>query len=89
MCERRGEEGMTEGVTTLVDYAGWRVRRFDCPEDDRPEWRYKYIIERRSSDSKGEYIGFGGWLSETDYQIFKIILEMADLKDLKESGVKE
>lgn len=76
---------MTEGVTTLVDYAGWRIRRFDCPEDDRPEWRRKYLIER-SLGFKGEYTGFGSWLSETDYQIFKIILEMADLKD---NGVQE
>lgn len=71
---------MTEGVTTLVDYAGWRIRRFDCPEDDRLDYRHQYLIER--TDGKI----WGGWLSKTDYQVFKIILEMADLK---ENGVKE
>lgn len=71
---------MTEGVTTLVDYAGWLIRRFDCPEDDRPDWRRKYLIERKDGMKSL------GWMSEKEYQIFKVIMEMADMK---ENGVKE
>lgn len=67
---------MTEGIITLVEYAGWKIRRFDCPEDSRPDYRQQYLIERTDGGSSGT-----GWMSKKEYRVFKAILRMADEKE--------